>query len=1028
MNAQRWEEIQASFDELVQLDATERAGHLATLAIRDPELHRALESLLEADAAASAQLVPIDAAFLPQSDRQPDPLGLTGRTISHFDLREALGAGGMGVVYRADDTRLGRVVALKFLLPHYNLDASAKARFLREAHAAAALDHPNLCTVHEVGTSDEGWLFLAMALYQGETLRARLTRDGPILVREALEIARQITEGLKAAHAAGIVHRDLKPGNVMLLPDGTVRILDFGLAKARDQSRSEAGVRFGTVSYMAPEQVRGENVDGRADLWALGIVLYEMLTGRKPFGGDEEVAIAHAILHDEPELLSTHRGGVSAALEGLVLRLLQKDPAKRHDGAAELLRDLARTRTLTDGITGPLQAVLATVMADEPRPFTTQRRHVPPNVAAAVSHALEKVPADRFTSAHEFAEVLNNPAFTLSSTSATAVSQDRSTRRLRQMLYGATALAILLTATLVWDWMHPAPAKQVVRYTLVFDPAEAMIQPVGYFWGRLALSPDGSRLAYVGGPRAQILVRQRNQLHATAIPGSEGAESPFFSPDGQHVGFVTGGNKLQIASLSGGSLITVTDSLIGEAGASWGRDGYIYLDGRDKEPLIRVEAKAGAVPKRFTALDTALKELDHSWPEVLPNGKGILIAVGVRDAARSIGVVDISSRKHRVIVNNAVYARYVPTGHLLYVTTDRTLMLVPFDQNTMKVTGEPTALVEGIRLAPSSTVDLAVSDNGTLLYTRGLAPGKLELVWVTRDGKAQPVDSDWQGTFGEPSLAPDGRRLAVSLLPNVSYDAIAQTSDIWIKQLDRGPSIKLTLEEKSDHYSAWTPDGRSVTFSSNAAGSFDLWTKRADGSTQAVLQVHDKRGAFSPRWSPDGKWLVFRTDRYQPGAGDILGIRPGIDTVAAPLVATKFTENAPAISPDGRWLAYSSNESGQIDVYVVPFPKTAAAKWAVSTGGGTEPLWSHSGKELFYRDVAGNLVAVEVQSTPTFTLGRSTVLFPAGAYLSFARGAQYAVAPGDRRFLMIRQVAGGTPDELIVVDNWFEELKAKQRK
>jgi TolB-like protein/tetratricopeptide (TPR) repeat protein len=355
VNAKRWEEIQVSFDEVVELSASERAARLATLASTDPELHRALESMLESDSEASARLASIDAAFLPQSDHPQDPLGLAGRTISHFDVREALGAGGMGVVYRADDTRLGRAVALKFLLPHYSLDASAKARFLREAHATAALDHPNLCTVYEVGTSDEGWLFLAMALYQGETLRARLIRDGPIPVGEALEIARQIAEGLQAAHAAGIVHRDLKPGNVMLLPDGKVRILDFGLAKARDQSISETGARFGTVSYMSPEQIRGENVDGRADLWALGVVLYEMLTGRKPFRGDEEFAIANAILRDEPELPSTHRGDISAALEGLVLRLLQKDPARRYATAADLLRDLTRTETLADGATGPLR-------------------------------------------------------------------------------------------------------------------------------------------------------------------------------------------------------------------------------------------------------------------------------------------------------------------------------------------------------------------------------------------------------------------------------------------------------------------------------------------------------------------------------------------------------------------------------------------------------------------------------------------------------------------------------------------------
>jgi dipeptidyl aminopeptidase/acylaminoacyl peptidase len=380
-----------------------------------------------------------------------------------------------------------------------------------------------------------------------------------------------------------------------------------------------------------------------------------------------------------------------------------------------------------------------------------------------------------------------------------------------------------------------------------------------------------------------------------------------------------------------------------------------------------------------------------------------------------------------VIVNNAVYARYVPTGHLLYVTTGRTLMVVPFDQNTMKVTGEPRGIAEGIRLARSSTVDLAVSDNGTLLYTLGQIPGKLEFVWVTRDGKALPIDPDWQGLFGEPSLSPDGTRLAVSMVPDVSYDETAQTSNIWIKRLDRGPSMKLTLEEKTDGYGAWTPDGRSVTFSSNEARSFDLWTKRADGSTQARLQLHYSRGVFNPRWSPDGRWLVFRTDRYAAGAGDILGIRPGIDAIPVPLAATRFTESAPAISPDGRWLAYSSNESGQYDIYVVPFPNTAATKWAISTSGGTEPLWSHSGRELFYRDGAGNMVAVEVHSTPTFSKGRSTVLFPAGAYHSFARGAEYAVAPDDRRFLMIRQVPSSVPDELIVVDNWFEELKAKQR-
>jgi serine/threonine protein kinase/tetratricopeptide (TPR) repeat protein len=352
VNAERWQEIRAGFDEIVDLDPLARAGRMAALADSDPELHRALELLLNADAEATGSHGETLGRFVPGYDHQPDPLGIAGRTISHFDVREVLGAGGMGVVYRANDKQLGRAVALKFLLPHYNLDASAKARFLREAHAAAALDHPNLCTVHEVGTTERGLLFLAMSLYEGETLRARLKRDACLPVSECLEIARQIAEGLQAAHSAGVVHRDLKPGNVMLLPDGTVRILDFGLAKARDQSISEAGAHFGTVSYMSPEQVRGEKVDGRADLWALGVLMYEMLTGRKAFKGDEEVAVALAILHDEPALPSTYRSEISPALETLVLRLLRKDPARRYPSAELLLRDLTRARTLASGRIG----------------------------------------------------------------------------------------------------------------------------------------------------------------------------------------------------------------------------------------------------------------------------------------------------------------------------------------------------------------------------------------------------------------------------------------------------------------------------------------------------------------------------------------------------------------------------------------------------------------------------------------------------------------------------------------------------
>lgn len=342
MNPQRWQEIQSTFDTLVEMNDSERESQLTALSDSDPELRAAVELLLAADSDADSRLASLDDVFFPQSTPEADPLGLAGQTISHFEVHAPIGAGGMGVVYRAEDTRLGRAVALKFLLPSQGLDAGAKARFLREAHLVAALDHPNLCTIHEVGTSDDGRFFLAMALYPGETLKSRIGRDGPMDMRAALDITRQIAEGLRCAHEAGIVHRDLKPGNVMLLPDGTVKILDFGLAKARDQSLSASGDRFGTVSYMSPEQIRGDAVDARADLWAAGVVLHEMLTQRKPFGGDQDIAIAHAILNDEPAPLSTHRRDVTLAMEDLVFRLLQKDPSKRYATASELLYEFAR--------------------------------------------------------------------------------------------------------------------------------------------------------------------------------------------------------------------------------------------------------------------------------------------------------------------------------------------------------------------------------------------------------------------------------------------------------------------------------------------------------------------------------------------------------------------------------------------------------------------------------------------------------------------------------------------------------------
>lgn len=607
----------------------------------------------------------------------------------------------------------------------------------------------------------------------------------------------------------------------------------------------------------------------------------------------------------------------------------------------------------------------------------------------------------------------------------------------RNKLYAVLTLGLLMIVAAIWGWGRPATAKRVVRYALVVDSSE-MIAKGGSWSGRIALSSDGERLAYIGGPRSQLLIRPFNELRATALPATEGAKTPFFSPDGRQVGFLEE-HEVRIASINGGPPITVTDTLTGQAGASWGPDNFIYVDGSGATGLLRVEAKPRAIPRWFTVLDTASGEFDHTWPDVLPNGKGVVFTVTFNGRkgpkgtiSYAIAVAEIPSGKHRVIVDDAVFARYASSGYLVYVTANKTLMAVPFDQSSMAITGEPSAVVEGMRLGLFGSADLALSATGTLVYATGGGPGNQELVWVSRDGKTQPVDPDWLAEYlGDPVISPDGHWLAVSRLVNETIRGNPWTEpyNVWIKRLDRGAATKFTLEGNDNEYPEWTPDGKSITFSSDAgAAPSDLWTKPVHGSGQAVLQLHEDRSLYGARWSPDGKWLVFRTDLAQRGAGDILAIRPKIDTAPILIAATKFTETDPAISPDGRWLAYSSNESGPYQIYVVPFPSVGTKKLTISTGGGTEPVWSHHSGELFYRDGAGDLVAVEVRTKPTFSMGRSTPLFPAAGFAYYTDGVQYAVAPDDRRFLMIRPAETGTPDKVVVVENWYEELKAKSRK
>jgi serine/threonine-protein kinase len=762
-----------------------------------------------------------------------------------------------------------------------------------------------------------------------------------------------VADALEYAHQKGIVHRDIKPENI-LLHGGHAMVADFGIALAASRSdggtrMTETGMSLGTPHYMSPEQSMGEReITPKADIYALGCVLYEMLTAEPPFTG------------------------------------------------------------------ATAQAIIARVMTEEPRSLTLQRRTIPPNVEAAVRTALEKLPADRFASAAAFAEALGKADFTLANTRAAGTPtrpHAGTSARLRSAAQWVALAAVAVAGA--WGWLRSGPPQPVSRYSIALGAAQAIQPGQG---PRIAISPDGSRFVYVGpGDRGgRLWLRERDKLLATPLPGTDGAISPFFSPDGQRVGFYTiAPMHLRVVSLGGEPPVTVADSAVDWDGGAWGTDDFLYSDADNG--LVRVRPGGGAI-EQVTRYDSAHGEIAHNYPDVLPNAKGVVFTVWHRGAtpeAHDIAVVNLRTGVHRVLVRG-VYARYVRSGHLVYVTSDGMLLAAPFDQDRMELTGPATALTEGVNVRGAGFVDLTVSSAGTLLFLSGGATASMsDLVWVRRDGTAEVIDS---GAFATVALSPDGRRLAVSIVDGTG-------EQIWVRPLPVGPLSKLTFEATLNFRPAWMPDGQSVSFVSSRGENRDVFAQRADGSSPARLVLDQPDDINEVEWSRDGRWLVFR--RGSTPVTDILAFRPGVDSAPTAVVASAFSERNPALSPDGRWLAYVSDESGQLEVYVRPFPDAARAKWQVSLAGGSEPLWSRSGRELFYRSASGEFVAAEIVAGPTLTVGRQRSLFQASGYASSESHRLYDVAPDDRRFLMVRERGGGERADLILVQNWFEELRAK---
>jgi Tol biopolymer transport system component/predicted Ser/Thr protein kinase len=900
-------------------------------------------------------------------------------------LEQELGAGGMATVYLAQDVKHHRKVALKVLRPELAAVIGAE-RFLKEIEVTANLQHPHILPLHDSGEAGS-FLYYVMPYVDGETLRDKLRREKQFGVEEAVEITRNVAAALDYAHRKGVIHRDIKPENV-LLHDGQPLIADFGIALAVSHAGgsrlTETGLSVGTPHYMSPEQAMGDReLDARSDVYSLGAMLYEMLAGDPPYTGSTA------------------------------------------------------------------QAIVAKVITEKAPPVTAARDTVPSHVAAAISKALNKLPADRFATAAQFADALATPGFV--DATAQAASPIPSRRTVWTPFgIGMTAVAAVLAVVCAWALFRPSADAPVRRFAVALDADQALFFSGQGNPARLGISPDGAELVYVGVEEGNAAAtgsfpgmsrmynaqgrrlwhRSFDQLRARALPETDGAWAPAFAPDGDRVAFLVEANtrSLKVLSLAGGPPVTVLDSGVGST-VSWGPNDHLYFFDESHLKLRRVPASGGPV-EDVVALE-APAGVGYAWPQVLPGGKGVIAtAVPTNQAQATQGnvttrtlqvhVVDIESGRTRETLAGA-YGVYASSGHLVYVTQQGSLMAVPFDVEALALAGRPTALLEGLDVRVDGATDLTLSQNGVLAYTTTSFNAPEEVAWVTRQGAAWKVDSAWvrDVEFEGLALSPDGTRAAVVI-------EVEDRGDVWVKQLDRGPLSRLTFGGDYNGYPSWSPDGRFVAYQSLRGGEWNAWIKRADGSGPEELLLDMDRDIWGLTWSRDGTWIIVSVDG-PPGSDDIFAYRPGIDSVPVPVVADAFDEFEPALSPDGRWLAYVSDESGRSEVYVRSFPATAAGKWQVSTEGGIEPAWSPTSRELYFRSLDGRQILVaDMSAGPNSAASRTLASLPEqNDYERNQRNRLFEVAP-DGRFAMIQR--SGTPDvsgDLVVVLNWFRELRQR---
>jgi len=905
-----------------------------------------------------------------------------GTKLGPFDIQSALGAGGMGEVYRARDSRLKRDVALKVLPGEFASDAQRMARFEREAQLLAALNHPNIAAIYGL----EEWTAsatasmdapksgaLVMELVEGPTLAERIAR-GPLPLEETLPLAKQIADALEYAHERGIIHRDLKPANIKLGPEGAAKILDFGLAKALSDdavaadisssptlsaAATRAGFILGTAAYMSPEQARGKAVDRRADIWSFGAVLFEMLTGTQAFHGETISDTLAAVIRAEPDwqrLPATAPGRVRELLR----RCLTKDPRQRQQSIGEA------------------RIVLEKCLAD-------------PNAeASGVSD----------------------------SAAVAELAGAEARRKIRERgLVAALAATATLAAVLgiLYAGRAPAEAHAIRAYIKPAVNSSFILtgQPSGF-----ALSPDGQRLAYVASTpdgRTLLWVRPIDSLQAQSLAGTEDASYPFWSPDSRFIGFFAGG-KLKKIEASGGPPLTLCDAPLGRGG-TWNREGVILFAPTVNTPLHRVSASGGAATP-VTTIDLSKNETTHRWPYLLPDGRHFLFVAGTPYAPKenptnAIVVGSLDSKESRLLFYthaNAIYA----AGHILFLRQN-TLMAQPFDAKRLELTGDAFPIADPVQEDEATLRSIfSASQDGLLAYLEGASGGDRKLIWVDRSGKNLGEIPE-AGAYVGPRISPDGKRLTFTLTSS-GYD-------VWSYDIARGVKTRLTFGSASaqaNQNAAWSPDGRRIAYSSVREGKFGLYQKPSDGSGgEEVLLEGIPQSRYLSDWSPDGKVLAYQGTHQGILSSWMLPLSG--EHKPYPFLPSQFTQIQASFSPDGKWIAYCSNESGELKVYVVPFPGPGG-KWQVSPGGGCAPRWRRDGKEIFYLSPDNKMMAAEVKASgSSFEIGTVQPLFETRPFRTVINGS-YDVSADGQRFVIAYE-AGQPTAAITLVVNWTADLK-----